>query len=535
MERPGVVDVRDLASRYAWQELAVSSFVAAAGLALDGPTRRSFAPPRVLVLVAPHDRPWMVARARAWLADAEHVVVVRDRREELAGAPAEDVADLAELAAMLEPEWREALRGLSVEVVDWVAATDAACGEAIERALAACRRLAPREPTVVDGDRDAMERPREAPTLPVSPWCELVRDASWAVPSDLAARLAWRGGAVVLLVDHAGGESVTLAHGLPPRLSLLGAPPGKHVARDATRAHPGWEALGLDPVHPVAWRGDRMTVHWSYVARDGERCFLSATDHDFPCGPAKKLYGFEDNDPAQITLAPDATVFAAHFAHDVLVTSAVPVPWQTATHAGGEVEVAAFPVDPRRAVFFAQRTDGSAPRPPDIDVLDEDARDVAPALVLGPTDAARYALALDLRVVRIMSTGEPGSAEAIHVGGPGEDYAVFDACHRLVRRGRGRLLGGWFRWATVEHDDAYWREDIATGERVRVAPVDLAFAEDAGVEAVARDAVLEGRYEHALELHRRHASRVIDRDVRAVAVPGTRNVLLVSAHHVRVI
>ena len=121
------------------------------------------------------------------------------------------------------------------------------------------------------------------------------------------------------------------------------------------------------------------------------------------------------------------------------------------------------------------------------------------------------------------------------MGGPDEGFAVFDADHRLVRRASGRLLGGWFRWATLEEDGAYWREDLATGERVRVAPVDLAVAEDPELESVARDAVLAGRLDAALADNAESPSRSVGDLVGVLAMAGTRNVLLVTATHLRVV
>src|SRR4029079_7670212 len=97
------------------------------------------------------------------------------------------------------------------------------------------------------------------------------------------------------------------------------------------------------------------------------------------------------------------------------------------------------------------------------DLLEEDNRELSPVVVLGPDDAARYAVDLHDRVVRIAYAG---TAEvAAIVGGPDAGYAVFDADHGIVRRAEGRLLGGWFRHATIEHDGWLWREDLATGRR----------------------------------------------------------------------
>lgn len=106
---------------------------------------------------------------------------------------------------------------------------------------------------------------------------------------------------------------------VPAGTQLMAAP--EHSQRIM---RPGWIPLGFDPNHPVGWRGDRMFFHWSYVGRS-EVGFLSGSDHDYPCGPSKKLYGYADNDPIQILLVPTADACAARFEHDVMVTTAVPI------------------------------------------------------------------------------------------------------------------------------------------------------------------------------------------------------------------
>ena len=88
----------------------------------------------------------------------------------------------------------------------------------------------------------------------------------------------------------------------------------------------------------------------------------------------------------------------------------------------------------------------------------------------------------------------------------------------------------------MEEDGQYWREDLTTGGRTRVAPVDLVVAEDPELESVARDAVLEGRLDAALVIHETHAARSVVGDrIGAVAIAGTRNVLLVTQTHLRVV
>jgi hypothetical protein len=223
-----------------------------------------------------------------------------------------------------------------------------------------------------------------------------------------------------------------------------------------------------------------------------------AQQHDDPL-PAAKVYGFDDNEPVQVTLAPDASVYATRFGHDVLVTSAVPIGW----HRAGEVGVAAFAHDRRRAIFFARSPAHAKAHATEAAELDDiDARDLAPCVVIGPDEQTRYAVDLTFAVHRIVAT-KCGPDEITHLGGPDGGFAVFDADHRLVRRGSGRLLGGWFRWATIEEGGHYWREDLATGERMRLGQV--------------RSAPSDGA------------------DVDVLAIPGARNVLLVTEKYLRVV
>lgn len=462
----GIVALADLVHRYAWDERATVQFARAAGLAPAGEVWRSFEPPRVVVAIVPplhHAAAW----CRAWLSRARHVLLVHDMRMDGAGL----VGELGDAMT-----WR----------------SDADCPSILEaaRALAA----------TVDGEPEpaqtaAVVVQRE---LPAGPWIAIPNDHEW-----IEAEHGWiETERVVQQLDRLDLASA------PLRLELAAHDAG---SRDAHGCH---THLHADPVHPIHWRGHRMSLSWHY---HGE--FLDVLHHDYPCGPAKKLYGFDDNDPVQICMAPTADAFAARFLHDVTFSTAVPIAWQRA----GAFEVAYFERDPQRAVFFGRDPAGSWY---EVDADDEDARDAAPALVLGP---GMYALDLSLEVHRIAGGGR------VVVGGPGEGYAVFTFDHALVRRGGGRLLGGWYRYATIEDAGAYWREDLVTGERTRVAPVDLLVCDDAADETVARDAILEGAHEVAHRLHRTLPSHVIADKVDVVALPGTRNVVLVTPYALRVI
>ncbi|HEU0030114.1 MAG TPA: hypothetical protein VFQ53_05760 [Kofleriaceae bacterium] len=502
--RPGIVDLRDLNGRFRHTALHIDRLVAAARLARSGDRHHRFAPPQVVVAIA--SDPVMIEQRHAWLAEAERVVIVIDTN-----------TDDGDRSAEIEA----AGRGLPAVFALWT--DDTSAREIVELAVAIAGELPARtEPPAppFDDVHDAIE-------LPPSSWCEVECDprAVWRGLVGFADQLLRRGDTAVLTIDPDGHE-VDLAS-LPRALRILAARDvlWQHESRVPTPAsrraralHPGWIPLGVDPVHPVGWRGDRMSCYWEYRGS-----FLASTDGDYPCGPEKKLYGFSDNDPVQVTLAPDASAFVARFEHDVLVTSAVPIAWRP----HGAVDVATFERDPHRAVLFAQDADDPGPREPDIDPLEGDARDLAPVVVLGPDDRARYAVDLRHLVYRITQP-ETGNAVAVAVGGPHAGYAVFDAEHRLVRRGDGRLVGGWVRWATIEHGGLYWREDLATGARVPIAVADRRVCIDPDAETVARDAILAQRFDHALQTYATHPVRTVGSTIEALAIPGTRNVLLVS-------
>ena len=482
--RPGIVDLRDLNMRLAWNPLAIPRFLERAGLTPAGEVVQRFAPPRVVIAIAPVDQPELLERSRDWLAGADRVIVACD------GA----VADFDEAA------WNDVLATLpNAELVPWMSPSEQGA-----RAVELAANL-PEETQRAHVETDL--------ELPPSTWIPYRSESRWPGAQLIASQLALRDGRAVLLLGD--GRHADLA-ALPPTLDIgdIFAP---LRAREHRRLYPGWQALGFDPVHPVGWRGDRMTVYWLHVTRAGS-CFLSANDHDWPCGPAKKILGHMDNDPVQIALAPALDACLWRFEHDVTLTSSIPVRWQRA----GSVDVASFPKDERRAVWFVkdERFD---------DLTDDDCREAAPAMVLGPDAHHRYALDLSRLVYRIMGK------DAVPIGGPDAGYIVCSADHDVVRRGSGRLVGGWFRWATIEDGGAYWREDLATGERTPVAIADRIVCTDRAADAVAHDALHEGRIAEAARIRAAHAVREVAGDLITLAIPGTRNLLLVAEHDLRVV
>ena len=448
--RIGLVDLRDLASRYAWHGLKITPALSDAELEPAGPAEARFEPPDVVLAIVPYSGEELVHASRAWLEDAAHVFVLR-----VPGEPFDD----PEVERHAEEQWRALALSFTVrvELADYRSPADLRA--AVARAQATAAELDERSPP------PAPPSPRE---LARSPRFELVTSARPIF--DERSVIAWS------LLAGPGEPALDSAHGVvslekpPPVVTLEDRrgtrsrlPDGRLLERqgrspwridDRNVTVYGHLALGFAPHHHVGWTGVRMMVFWVYVGKR-DVGVLSASDHDFPCGPSKKLYGYEDNDPVRVDLAPDLSFVAYHFEHDVLLTSAIPISWRKA----GPLEVADFPRDPRRAVFFVRDEDDGR-----TDLLDEDVRSHAPVIVLGNSPAIRYALDLGGSTYRIDGTA-PNQGTAVHVGGPETAFGVFDVEHRLVRRGSGRLLGGSHGVATVlEHGELH-RERLTTGAR----------------------------------------------------------------------
>ncbi|MEZ4238756.1 MAG: hypothetical protein R3F59_21910 [Myxococcota bacterium] len=472
----GLVDLRDLWT-YPWSPHALPRACAVARIPDGGRIVHRIAPPDRLVVVASIAAPEAVEQAAAWLATAATVLLVRDLADDLDPA----------LRPLLDEAWAAAAARLGnvAATFDWHPDEPASLLVALDHALD-LHTVPRRRP-----------RPPEAPEHPAGPWVAVAArlDRDLVVPRLFATAT----GAGLVTCD-APFTSIDLADPpeAPPVLgglaSAVGArgrltPDGAWVEAQRTalpvpsrlRGRTGIRPVGVDPVHPLATAGWRCTFDWLFVG-EGGAAWLAVSAHDWPCGHAKKLWGFEDNHPVAVAVAPDASAYVATFGHDALVSADVPLRWRVV----GDLAVADWPPpsgsDPLRALLFC--TDDSGWPGDPLDPQDDDHRAFAPAVVLGPDDACRYAVALDAPTYRIR--GEHSE----RIDGEG-GYGVYDRDHALVRRGEGRLLGGWFQHATVAHRGRLWREDLATGER-----------RDLGAEA---------------------------RPVAwAAAVPGTRNVVLAA-------
>lgn len=479
----GIIDLRDLAA-YPWSSLHLPKLLADAGLS-PGPERwRSWRPPDKLVVIAPMLRPDLVEMRISWLSAARAILLVLDPEGDL---PEED------LRALIEAEWQEraarigcvrSIFQLDPSIPSWLSVL-------VDRALdLPAESSEPTEPLA----------PPSLPSYPRGPWIPVDGPLE---PADLAPRLCVPGSGPALLGE---GQLRDLA-------SPTGAPLGRQrpweaISPDGTRlfdgsgalttlsreplhaslGRVGWPTL-LDPWHPLGIAGFRCVFHWYYWPGDAiaELCVSS---HGWPCGHAKKLWGFKDNCPVTVTVAPDTSAYVSTFEHDALVSSDVPLRWALR----GDLAIALPPAsvdDPLRALFFCT---GDIPAPPGdpLDASDDDQRAFAPPVVLGPGGDCRYAVALHTPTYRIR--GE--TSERIDDGT--ESYAIFDSQHRATRRGEGRLLGGWFQHVTLLARGSLWREDLATGARELLAPADREIA-------------------------------------WALPVPGTRNILLATEGAIRLL
>ena len=451
----GVIDLRDLHA-YRWSPRYLPAILEALGVAPGPRCVQSFLPPDRLVVIAPALLPDPLRHSLAWLSSAASLLLVRDfEGTDLA-------AEEPELFEHLELEWRELADSLgNVEALfDLHPGPAGALAVALDRALdlgpALSRRPLP-------------PRPPGRSEWPSGPWVLLAKEIE---PTDLAPLLCVPPSGPALGLED---RLISLTEGpdaLPPlqlsassaassdgrlRLTRSGAlvtPEGEVVYANQTRFG---LPVGFDPTHPLATSGFRCTFTWHFVT-ERARAELCTSSHDWPCGHAKKLWGYKDNQPVVVAVAPDASAYVSTFEHDALVSSDVPMRWRLA----GDLAVADWPpdpaADPLRALLFCT---GEIPWPQGdpLDAQDDDQRAFAPAVVLGPDAICGYAVDLNHPTYRIR--GE--RSERIDDGTGG--YAIFDARHALVRRGEGRLLAGWFGVATILHEGQLFREDLATGAR----------------------------------------------------------------------
>lgn len=462
----GVVFLPDLHSRHVWMNDKLPELLERCGLALGDLEVSSLSPPSELIAITTPLYIPLLARCRAWLADVEHLRVVVSFHEDTESWGDEELLELIDL------ELLDALQGL--EPVEVSLLRDVGESTFLLRALTTRPRSSPPSPSPLLGL--GIEHA-------AGPWCPFecheFRDSDTFLPPLACVRDAVpslyspKRKAFMSLADGRCGEMVL---GEEERY-VAAWPDGRRLFTAATQSSPqvvrdlaSGEArqspavfgnpVGVWPGSRVGWRGGRCVYSWLY-ASNGELCSLVGCEHDWPCGHEKKQYGFLDNEPCWVHLSRMGDAYLSVYQKDAIISSAVPLRWRRCERGWAATSVSCS--DPGRALFFVY--DGSWRT--GLDPTDPracDARDARPAIVLGPSAKARYALALDRPVYRLTNTA------SVLVHPPEPAYGVFDAQHALQRLGSGRLLAGWDRWLTVLDGGELWRDDTQSGERRPLGP-----------------------------------------------------------------
>lgn len=397
MTRPpvGLLFVSDVLGRYAWSDRegpeALAAFGYPAGVLLP-PVLGS---PDPVVLVV--DRFEDLARL-AWLEEVR-TIVVRPRAED----------------AFEEELWQE--------VLDDFGATRTFVGrDSLLVALDAALELAPRE-ALVPAARGPL------PRLESGPWVSFTPPAAHQpMPTRLLRALRSTPDGVFLdgdegAIDLATGAAVARRARVRPERS--GRNHWRHGEQPAIEGPYGYW-LHEDPFGRVGWSGMRCVFDW-WLRRGEQLVPWVPSEHDWPLGHGKKLWGYENNDPVRIELAPNAERTLSHYGHDVLLTGGLPLRWR----AYGPIAVAERFTQRFRALFYAAD--------PELEGLgdpwnsdDEDGRHRAPVVALGP--GATYAVDQQAASWRLTASGLTQLE--------GRGTVLYDESHNVRDRRGGSLLGG---------------------------------------------------------------------------------------------
>jgi hypothetical protein len=435
---------------------------------LDGPLLPPTVEPPPVVVVVLRDDAWaQLASSAAWLEGARAQVLVVEPSRTAPTPRAEGLAHLSRVHAVVMAE-----------------------PEGLDRALGEAHVLAAR---LADSAWPALPSIEPAAAVAPGPWLSWLPPTYDDRPPELVETLQHlapalcRPGGRPMLLDGARGHLRDLLSGARrPIPGLAGrvdawrpvaaAPDGQRWLRASSAREVAWtlegvgttpggygRPIGIDAGGRLAWGGGRAWFHWRVLTPAGA-VYWTPSSHDWPCGHAKKLYGHEDNEPIAVQLARDGRACASTYAHDTLLTPGLPLVWRDT----GALAVAERARGEPRALLFA-RDDGEATSPGDPWVADEDARDRWAPVVVGPSDDARYAVALDGPTYRLAG----GRVERLGDRG----WVLFDAAHQVVRRGEARLLGGWDRWVVLlDGEGRLVREDLLSGAREALGEAERAVA-----------------------------------------------------------
>ncbi len=471
----GVVHLRDLRMRYAWHEPELPRLLELYGLELGNERTGCLAPPGELVVVCPADEVAALKQHRPWLSQVGRLHVLLSFRD------CPDALEDLELLELLEGEARLGLTGLPVVTLEPFRDGDLPESCALElfanleagalpdpapllagRApYAAGPWLALPSPPFMDPETYwpslvCVRRGRPSVFVPgLSSFLSLSDGSLEKVEavSDRAWVAVWPDGSHLVFGDHRGEFQV--------------------VDLDSGRVRSCYGAygrpVGIWPGARVGWSGGRCVFNWLSVGEETVGT-LAACDHDWPCGHEKKQYGYLDNEPCWIHLSRLSDAYLSVYQKDAIVSSQVPVRWRRCE--GGWAATGRPCEDPGRALFFCYEGNWMVGDPTDPNACD--LRDARPVIVLGPDSGARYALDHSRPVFRLTNQ------RSELVCPPSSSFGVYDASHRLVRQGRGRLLGGWDRSLTLLEGDRLRREDILSGASVDLGtetePVSWAFS-----------------------------------------------------------
>lgn len=472
----GLVFLDDLHSFGTWISDRAPVWIRERGLngSLLAPTST---PPPITIVVARSLHWSMLETSAAWLRLAERVIIVLDPKDDVA---TED-PDVAELSALQQGELNAALDGRVTFIKARLGALESAIDEALRlaRETNITKKWAPMRPlalvpAVEPGEWIDWNVPRHS-TLPLE-CAEVLR---------LLAPALCRPNRSPAVLDGLEGTRIDLRTGARERVeNLAGAahlwhpiaatPDGKQWLRTTERhayrmegatlgplARGGYgPPIGIDPTGQIAWAGGRCHFHFRILTEHGP-AFWTPSNHDWPCGHGKKLYGYKDNDPLFVHLAPDVSACLSTYEHDTLLTPQLPLVWR---------DVGGFAVAERtrgepRALFFC-RSDADDVFPGDPFEADEDARDEYAVVTLGPSKNVRYAVSLEKPTYRLAKD------RVERLGGPLGGWIVCNDEHEIVRRAAGRLLGGFGPWVVVEEAGNLFRENLMNGHREKLGVVE---------------------------------------------------------------
>jgi len=465
----GLVFLDDLHAFGAWISDRAPAWARARGLEGARLSPR-ITPPPITIVVA-RTLTWSLLEvSAAWLRLAEHVIVVLDPTDD----PTTKDPDAPELDALQREQFAQELQGR----VHFIEAPPGTLERAIDEAL----RLARETPV-----RGAWTPYLELSLFPAAesgPWIDWTIPRSTSFDLDvpdvlrfLAPALCRPGGRPAVL-DGLEGTLIDLQTGRREAVSGLAGksslwrpiaamPDGtqwltaldrhgfrlEDAKRSATLAG-GWGSpIGVDPGGQIAWAGGRCWFHFRVVTDQG-LAYWTPSNHDWPCGHGKKLYGYKDNDPLFVNLAADASACLSTYEHDTLLTPQLPLAWRDV---GGFALAERMRGEPRALLFC--HSDGDDAFPGDPFQADEDVRDEFAVATLGPSPEMRYAVSLEKPTYRLAED------HVVRLGGPDDGWIICNDRHEIVGRSSGRLLGGWGRWVVVEREGALHREDIVAGSR----------------------------------------------------------------------